>query len=81
MSDYETRAQTLGLANPEELKQAMLVENSVLLDVRSDEEIEQSGRFEKEGHKWVQSPCTRTECAMLSKSYEELFPDKKGKLM
>jgi hypothetical protein len=81
MSDYETRAQTFGLASADELKQTLQVENTVLLDVRNEQEIEASGKFERQGRKWVQAPCTPDSCELLSKSLNELLPNKKGEMI
>ena len=79
MSDYETRAQTFGLAGAEELKTTLASPDTVLLDVRRIDEIEASGKFEKDGHKYVQVPCTPNSVEELSKSLTELLPNKQGK--
>jgi hypothetical protein len=81
MSDYETRAQTFGLASADELKRTLQLEDTILLDVRNDQEIEASAKFEKQGRKYVQAPCTPDSCEMLSKSLNELLPNKKGEMI
>eukprot|EP00980_Cylindrotheca_fusiformis_P006321 scaffold1356_cov123-Cylindrotheca_fusiformis.AAC.2 len=57
---YEERMKSMGLAAPEDIKKTLNNDSAVLLDVRSMEEIEASGKFEKEGHPWVQSACMPT---------------------
>jgi hypothetical protein len=78
MSDYETRAQTYGLANADQLKQALQDPDSVLVDTRNDDEIQASGKFERAGHQYMCTPGTPSECKLLSISSDELLPNKKG---
>ena len=74
-NDYETRALTYGFAREDELKQAMGNENTVVVDVRSEEEIEATGKWGTY-RKWLQTPCTPDECALLSMNSDEILPDK-----
>lgn len=55
---YEQRMQDMGLAAPDEIRKSLTNDKAVLLDVRTVDEITASGKFEKEGHKWVQSSCS-----------------------
>lgn len=77
MSDYETRAQNFGLALEAELKQTL--EDGldvVLLDVRTEQEIAASGKFERQGRKWLQVACSPDSAEVLANTSDSLFPSK-----
>ncbi len=74
---YEERAQCFGLANEDELKQLLSAEQDViLLDVRSESEIAESGKFEYNNRKWVQAACSPESAEELVQRMDVLLPNK-----
>ena len=65
-TDYEERAKKFDFATKEELQTALETEGVILLDVRTQEEIDQSDKFTKPGVTWKQSKCSATACEFLS---------------
>ena len=55
---YEERKVSLGLADQEDIRKSLSNKSTILLDVRTEDEIAESGKFEVEGHQWMQTPCT-----------------------
>jgi hypothetical protein len=76
MSTYEERAKTFGFANKQEVLEALKDPNTILLDVRSEEEIAEFGKAE--GFNWRHSKCTPLACQTLSSIPESILPDKDG---
>jgi hypothetical protein len=76
MSTYEERAQTFGFANKQEVLEALKDPTTILLDVRSEEEIAEFGKAE--GFNWKHSKCTPLACQTLSAIPESILPDKDG---
>jgi phage shock protein E len=74
---YEDRMQTLGLSQKDDIKQVLRQnDNSVVLDVRSQAEIDAIGMFQVEGHPWFQVPVLPGMTDELVNSSGFLFPDK-----
>ena len=48
----------MGLANQDDIRVSLTNKSTIILDVRSLDEIAASGRIEVEGHAWMQTPCT-----------------------
>src|SRR5210317_1042271 len=55
---YEQRMTSMGLANREDIRTSLTDKSTILLDVRTMDEIAASGKIEVEGHAWMQTPCT-----------------------
>mmetsp|Transcript_11699 Transcript_11699/g.33724 ORF Transcript_11699/g.33724 Transcript_11699/m.33724 type:complete len:147 (+) Transcript_11699:126-566(+) len=76
-ADYDARAQLYGFIRPSQLKDLLEQKQStMLLDVRTDQEIEESGRFECGDHAWVHQPCTLNDTKELEDKSAEFFPNK-----
>jgi phage shock protein E len=73
-SDYAARAEMLGLDSPEDIKKALAMPNAVILDVRTQEEIDQDKHETDKA--WAASGCTPVECHILEKDPESVLPDK-----
>ena len=71
-SDWEDRAKANNFATPKEIVAALNQDGTVVLDVRTDDEIAQ-GKLEElnENVEWTKTGCSRTECPAL-----ELDPSK-----
>lgn len=48
----------MGLANQDDIRKSLTNKSTILLDVRTMDEIAASGKIEVEGHSWMQTPCT-----------------------
>jgi len=76
MPDYDTRATKYGFLRPPELKELLNTQpTAVLLDVRTQEEIDDSGRFTWKDLRWVHQSCTGEDATELAQKADELFPD------
>lgn len=76
---YQDRFQSMGLTPMDQVKQVLKEErNSVVLDVRSLDEIAASGKFEVEGHRWVQTPVMPGATDELVQNSNTLLPDKEA---
>jgi len=76
---YEERAQEYGIATKDQLQQVLRRgSDAVVLDVRSLQEIEASGKFQAADHKWVQAPVTPDSAEELVNSSEVVLPDKEA---
>jgi phage shock protein E len=64
-ADYEERAKNYGFASPMDILAAMKRSDSVLLDVRRDDEISETGKVTGAG-KWATTPCTPSACPTLA---------------
>mmetsp|Transcript_3561 Transcript_3561/g.8136 ORF Transcript_3561/g.8136 Transcript_3561/m.8136 type:complete len:121 (-) Transcript_3561:20-382(-) len=80
---YQDRAQSFGFTRKEQLKEILDDEkrHAVVLDVRSESEIQSSGKFEYGNHKWVQAACTPDDASALESSSEFLLPDKEAPIV
>jgi hypothetical protein len=79
MSDYDARAREYGFASVEEIVEIMNRNPStVLLDVRTLEEISETGALKIGNHPWVTSSCTPNACPELETEAHKLLPDKNG---
>lgn len=79
MSDYEQRAEMFHFAGPEELKTVLKREGCVVMDVRSEEEIQQDGKFQAPTCAWVQRACAPSgPCDLVDKKLDDLLPNKLG---
>lgn len=79
MTDYDQRAETLGLNTKDEIKNVIAShqDNFVFLDVRGEDEVAEKALT---GHGTVLNvPCTRDDASLLSAKAGEIFPDKNGK--
>jgi rhodanese-related sulfurtransferase len=76
---YQDRARDFGFATKDQLKQVLddQEHRAVVLDVRSQDEIRVSGKFEYGNNtKWVQAACMPNDATELESSSEFLLPDK-----
>jgi phage shock protein E len=81
-TDYKTRADAYGFASPDELRHVLHQSDTVVVDVRRNEEIQNRGIFEKRGRRWVQAAYySPDQCECLSISLEELLPDKQAPIV
>lgn len=78
---YQDRARSFGFTRKEQLKEILDDDAVVLLDVRSESEIQSSGKFEYGNHKWVQAACTPDDASALESSSEFLLPDKEAPIV
>lgn len=74
---YAERAENYGLANESQLKQILTTnEDAVVLDVRTELEIAESGKFQYGNHQWVQAACTPESAEELIQRMDVLLPNK-----
>lgn len=64
-------------ATPEEVKTALAHQGAVIIDIRREDEIQESGRFETD-RKWLNASGTPEENAILEQNAEDWIPDKQG---
>jgi phage shock protein E len=55
---YEERITSMGLAKQDDIRKSLTNKSTILLDVRTMDEIAESGKIEVEGHPWMQTVCT-----------------------
>jgi phage shock protein E len=77
-SSMDINFQQGGFATKNQIQAHMSKSNAILVDVRSQEEIETQGKFDTTTQKlqWVHSQCTLDECPTLTDQAQTLFPDK-----
>lgn len=63
----------LHIASPEEVLKLFAKRNAVILDVRSQAEIDLQGLIQTHGRPWVQVGCTAMECPSLPSAARSLF--------
>jgi phage shock protein E len=73
MSDYQQRATTFGLANKETLVQQLQDTRTVVVDVRTNDEIAVDGVFQPPGRNYHHVPCTATDASELAKQADSWF--------
>ena len=78
---YQDRMYALGLATADQLRESLEAPNTSLLDVRSMDEIEATGKFEREGRSWFQTPCSPFACEELDCLTDRMFPDKEAPII
>jgi rhodanese-related sulfurtransferase len=80
-SDYAMRAQQFGFASDESIRDALQQSGTIVLDVRTAEEISKAGRladsasFPSERLTYIQSDCTPTDCYTLRTSPQDIIPN------
>ena len=80
-SDYARRAQEFGFASDESIREALQQPGTIVLDVRTAEEISKIGRladstaFPSERLTYIQSDCTPTDCYTLRTSPQDIIPN------
>ena len=57
---YDERRTSMGLASQDDIRKSLNNKSTILLDVRTMDEIAASGKIEVEGHPWMQTSCTPT---------------------
>jgi hypothetical protein len=77
-TDYESRAKTYGFATKEQVLEALKDPSTIVLDVRSQPEIDAQGIIPNIKNKHVQSDCTPSTCPILESTPEKILPDKQG---
>ena len=77
MASYEERAQSFGFASKEEVLEALKDPTTVVLDVRTKEEIENQGKIQGD-YNWTNSNCTPVMCPTLETNPESILPDPNG---
>lgn len=63
------------LATPNEVHDALQEDDTIVLDVRGLDEIQNSG-YLRTGKQWLNVPCTPLEAPLLSLAAEDMFPHK-----
>lgn len=74
--DYQKRAQEFGFAPHQDIKDALANPDTHVLDIRTEQEIADAGRFEHAN--WRQTNGTATECPALSAAPEDFVKDKQA---
>jgi hypothetical protein len=79
MKDYDSRTQQYGLASKEEISKIVAQNpHAVLLDVRTSDEIAETGPFKIGDHPCVTCNCTMNSCSDVEAKAHQLLPDKSG---
>ena len=83
MPPWEDRAKEFGFATKEEIKAALALPVTMVLDVRTPEEIAASGGTVHPATpaNWVQTNCTADDCADLRASPSMFVPDKNATIV
>lgn len=80
-SDYTSRAQQFGFASDDAIREALQQSGTIVLDVRTTEEISKTGRladsstFPSDRLTYIQSDCTPTDCYTLRTSPQDVIPN------
>ena len=74
--DYEERAKANNFAAPELIIAALNNPGTVVLDVRTEEEIAEAKLETPDGVEWTKTGCTRTECPALEIDAAQFVKDK-----
>lgn len=77
-SDYQERAQNMGLADPNDILTALIQPDVVFLDVRSDKEIKETGTVVCAGEVKT-SECTADQCPDLARDPAKVVGIEKDK--
>jgi len=83
MAPYEERAQEYGFADKQAVREALAHPETVVLDVRTQEEIAAGGTHNNKVHpatkaNWVQTDCTADDCPHLRESPAKFVSDNKN---
>ena len=74
--DYADRAKMNNFATPKEIVDALQQPGTIVLDVRTEEEIAEA-KVETPDHvTWTKTGCTRSECPALEVDAAQFIPDK-----
>ena len=73
--DYEERAKNYGFASPLDILSALSRTDTVVLDVRTEEEIAASGKITSAAQ-WKQTDCTPSACHKLQADPGQFVQDK-----
>ena len=79
MPDYEERGKNYDFATPQAVLKALSQKETIVLDVRSEDEIAESGSLASESAvkaQWKQTACTATECPILESDPSKFVGDK-----
>lgn len=74
--DYEERAQANNFATPKEIVEALAQPGTIVLDVRTEDEIAAAKLETPSNVEWTKTGCSRTECPALEKNAAEFVKDK-----
>jgi rhodanese-related sulfurtransferase len=80
-TDYEIRAKEFDFASDDAVREALQKSGTIILDVRTQEEISRVGRiidseaFPSERLSYLQSDCTVDDCMTLRLSPEDIIPN------
>jgi hypothetical protein len=66
------------IASQQDIAEALKDPQSVLIDVRTEGEIQNSGKVVVPNRTWIHAPGTPFECAKLEQEAETLLPNKQG---
>ena len=66
------------IASQQDIVEALKDPESVLIDVRTEGEIQNSGKVVVPNRTWIHAPGTPFECAKLEQEAETLLPNKQG---
>ena len=75
-ADYEERAKANNFAAPDLIVAALSSPGTVVLDVRTEEEIAEAKLETPDGVEWTKTGCTRTECPALEIDAAQFVKDK-----
>ena len=76
-SDWDERAKANNFATPKEIVTALNADGTIILDVRTEEEIQQDSLQNlPENVSWKKTGCTRTECPALELDASKFVSDK-----
>ena len=75
-ADYEQRAKMNNFATPKETVEALKLPGTVVLDVRTDEEIAAAKLDTPANVQWTKTGCSRTECPALQTDPAQFVKDK-----
>jgi phage shock protein E len=74
--DYEERAKANNFASPKEIVEALKLSGTVVLDVRTEDEIAQDRLETPDNVEWTKTGCTRTQCPALEVDASKFVKDK-----
>ncbi|CAB9506486.1 GlpE protein [Seminavis robusta] len=74
--DYETRAQMNDFASPKEIVDALARPGTVVLDVRTEDEIAEAKLETPDSVHWTKTGCSRTQCPALETDPSQFVKDK-----
>jgi rhodanese-related sulfurtransferase len=80
-ADYESRAQQFGFASDESIREALQQTGTIILDIRTTEEITTNGRlfdsatFPSDKLTYLQSDCSPGDCYTLRTSPPDIIPN------